>query len=80
MKYTEKDIERRQALCRALFLAPARVFHDVETFFNISMDSMIADRTGERPGEFFPLDFDGMRRSDNRLAQRFADRINRYTK
>lgn len=80
MKYPEKDIERRQALCRALFLAPARVFHDVETFFNISMDSMIENRTGERPGEFFPLDFDGMRRSDNRLAQRFADRINRYTK
>ena len=78
MKYTDKDIERRQALCRALFLAPARVFRDVETFFNISMDSMIEDRTGERPGEFFPLDYDGMRRSDNRLAQRFADRFNRY--
>lgn len=78
MKYTDKDIERRQALCRALFLAPARVFRDVETFFNISMDSMIEDRTGERPGAFFPLDYDGMRRSDNRLAQRFADRFNRY--
>ena len=62
MKYKDNDIRRRQMLCRALFLAPARVFRDVETFFAISMDSEIKDRTGERPGKFFPLDFDGMRR------------------
>jgi len=57
MKLSEKDIIRRTALCKALFLAPREIFERVDRFIDISIDTYIENQTGQRPGKQFPLDF-----------------------
>ena len=50
-------VERRTALCKALFLAPTELFCDVSGFINISINTYIEQATGERPDQNFPLSF-----------------------
>lgn len=52
-----KDIRRRAALSKALFLAPAEIFNRMEVFINIAVDTFIEGKTGQRPADNFPLDF-----------------------
>ncbi len=57
MKLTEKQIGRRVALCKALFLAPPEIFTYVDRYIEIALDTYIEQATGERPYYNFPLDF-----------------------
>lgn len=56
-KMTEKQINRRIALCKALFLAPKEIFVRVDGFINICLNTYIEEKTSHRPNEKFPLDF-----------------------
>ncbi len=56
-RLSEKDIERRAALSKALFLAPVEIFERVDRFIDISIDTHIEQQTGQRPSKNFPLDF-----------------------
>lgn len=56
-KLPRDRVERRTALCKALYLAPADLFCKVSGFIKISIDTYIEQTTGERPDDNFPLTF-----------------------
>ena len=56
-KMTEKQIKRRIALCKALFLAPKEIFVKVDGYIDLCLNCYIRDKTGYEPNNKFPLDF-----------------------
>ena len=56
-RLAEKDIIRRAALCKALFLAPPEIYKVVDRFIEICVNTHIEQQTGKRPSKNFPLDF-----------------------
>ena len=55
MKYTDKDIERRQALCRAIFTLNDEAFHFMELCLIIAQKQHISSMIGEKE---LPIWFD----------------------
>ena len=56
-KLSEKDAQRRLALCKALFLAPKEILSPLYGYIDIILDCNVRDMTDYLPNENFPLDF-----------------------